>query len=92
VDVRFINNVEVTVTGEISTDELTVYLTKLQEKNKLKIIKADVVVDGEYIDVNYQTESVPFHRIRRITGYLVGSTARWGDAKRAELKDRVLHS
>ena len=86
-----INGVEVTLTGQIGEEELTVYLTKLQSKQKLKIVKADVIVDGEYIDVNFKTEPVPFERIRRITGYLVGTTARWGDGKRAELKDRVLH-
>ena len=30
--------------------------------------------------------------IQRITGYLVGTTARWNSAKYAELKDRVTHS
>lgn len=29
--------------------------------------------------------------IQRITGYLVGTTARWNSAKLAELKDRVVH-
>ena len=33
-----------------------------------------------------------FERIRRITGYLVGSLNRWNDAKRAEERDRVKHS
>jgi ribonucleoside-triphosphate reductase len=32
-----------------------------------------------------------FERIRRITGYLVGTTDRWNNAKRAEEKDRVKH-
>jgi len=32
-----------------------------------------------------------FERIRRITGYLVGTTDRWNDAKRSEEKDRVKH-
>ena len=36
-------------------------------------------------------KSKPFERLRRITGYLVGSTDRWNDAKSAELNDRVLH-
>ncbi|MDR0918732.1 MAG: hypothetical protein LBM93_05715 [Oscillospiraceae bacterium] len=36
-------------------------------------------------------EKVPFQRIRRITGYLVGDTSRWGDGKRAELSERVTH-
>lgn len=33
-----------------------------------------------------------FERIRRITGYLVGTTDRWNNAKRAEERDRVKHS
>lgn len=31
-------------------------------------------------------------RIRRITGYLVGTVDRWNNAKQAELRDRVKHS
>ena len=36
-------------------------------------------------------EGVGFERIRRITGYLVGSLDRFNNAKRAEEKDRVRH-
>ena len=36
--------------------------------------------------------SQPFERIRRITGYLVGTLDRFNDAKRAEEHDRVKHS
>ena len=36
-------------------------------------------------------ESVPVERIRRITGYLVGTLDRFNDAKRAEVRDRVKH-
>ncbi|HCT63827.1 MAG TPA: anaerobic ribonucleoside triphosphate reductase [Lachnospiraceae bacterium] len=35
---------------------------------------------------------VGFQRIRRITGYLVGTIERFNDAKRAEVNDRVKHS
>ena len=35
---------------------------------------------------------VKFDRIRRITGYLVGTTDRFINAKRAEERDRVKHS
>lgn len=34
---------------------------------------------------------VKFERLRRITGYLVGDTNRWNNAKFAELNDRVKH-
>ena len=36
-------------------------------------------------------KDVPFERIRRITGYLVGTMDKWNDAKRAEERDRVKH-
>ena len=36
-------------------------------------------------------EGVGFERIRRITGYLVGTLARFNNAKRAEEHDRVKH-
>lgn len=38
------------------------------------------------------SENVSFERIRRITGYLVGTTDRWNNAKKAELDDRVKHT
>lgn len=37
-------------------------------------------------------EGRDFERIRRITGYLVGTIDRWNNAKRAEEKDRVKHT
>ena len=36
-------------------------------------------------------EGVGFERIRRITGYLVGTVDRFNDGKRAEEHDRVKH-
>ncbi len=37
-------------------------------------------------------EGIRFERIRRITGYLVGTMEKWNDAKKAEEHDRVKHS
>lgn len=37
-------------------------------------------------------EGVGFERIRRITGYLVGTVERFNNGKRAEEHDRVKHS
>ena len=36
-------------------------------------------------------DGVGFDRIRRITGYLVGTVDRFNNAKRSEEKDRVKH-
>ncbi|MBQ7922741.1 MAG: anaerobic ribonucleoside triphosphate reductase [Clostridia bacterium] len=39
-----------------------------------------------------ETAEKPFERIRRITGYLVGTLDHFNDAKRAEERDRVKHA
>ena len=36
-------------------------------------------------------EGIKFDRIRRITGYLVGTLDRFNNAKKAEVQDRVKH-
>lgn len=36
-------------------------------------------------------KGIKFERIRRITGYLVGTLDRFNNAKRQEVKDRVTH-
>lgn len=43
------------------------------------------IVDGKV------GEGVRIERIRRITGYLVGTVDRFNNAKRAEVSDRVKH-
>ena len=40
---------------------------------------------------NEDESSVKFEKIRRITGYLVGTVDRFNNAKRAEVRDRVKH-
>ena len=42
-------------------------------------------------EMNLYGEGVNFERIRRITGYLVGTVDRFNNAKRAEEHDRVKH-
>lgn len=37
-------------------------------------------------------DGIKFDRLRRITGYLVGSLDRWNNGKLAEEQDRVKHS
>jgi hypothetical protein len=47
--------------------------------------------DPAYILVQ-ATERKPFERIRRITGYLVGTLDRFNDGKRSEERDRCKHA
>ena len=80
------------VTGNcISEKEEQAYVNYLEKKHNRKLKQLDIHIDGEYVDLNYKFEEVPFERIRRITGYLVGDMGHCNDAKTAEEKDRVKH-
>ena len=46
----------------------------------------------EYFEAHSQYFGNKFERLRRITGYLVGTLDRWNDGKKAEEKARVKHS
>ena len=46
----------------------------------------------EYYEKNNKYFGEKFERLRRITGYLVGTLDRWNDGKKAEEKVRVKHS
>lgn len=37
-------------------------------------------------------QGIPFERVRRITGYLVGDLSRFNNGKAAEVRDRVKHT
>ncbi len=79
--------------GELSQAEIDAYIERANKLYPGKVVESiDVAVDGEYVDVDYNFADVPFQRIRRITGYLVGTVDRFNNAKRAEVGDRVKHS
>lgn len=79
--------------GAMSQEEKKIYADYLKEKYPERIITAvDLKIDGDYVEMSYEYNVVPFERIRRITGYLTGTVDRWNDAKQAELADRVKHS
>ena len=81
------------VGGELTSAEKEAYVSRAREHYPDKIISGiDIVLDGEYADMTYHWKTVPFERIRRITGYLVGTLERFNDGKRAEEADRVKHS
>lgn len=46
----------------------------------------------QYYDDHKQYFGEKFERLRRITGYLVGTLERWNDGKKAEEAQRVKHS
>ena len=63
----------VTITGNAPQREQRAYVDYLEKKYNRKLKALDINIDGDYADLNYEFEQVPFERIRRITGYLVGT-------------------
>lgn len=77
--------------GVLAPEEKEAYLARAVELYGHEPDSIDVNIDGEFVDLAYHYKTQPFHRIRRITGYLVGTLDRFNDAKRAEERDRVKH-
>ncbi len=86
--------IQVNVTnGTLPQGEIDYYVEQAQQKYPDKVLNAvDLEVDGEYVNAAYHFRTQPFERIRRITGYLVGTLDRFNDAKRHEEAERVKHS
>ncbi|MBQ7704498.1 MAG: hypothetical protein IJT73_03590 [Selenomonadaceae bacterium] len=76
-----------------TTKEAAAYVdyVKARITTPLKSIDVKLCNDGK-VDVSYNAEGAKFERIRRITGYLVGTLERWNDGKQAEEKERVKHT
>ena len=76
-------------TEELSLDEALAYINRGRALRGVKTIF--VVPDGDEVMIEYCYGHRNFERIRRITGYLVGTLDRFNDGKRAEVSDRVKH-
>ena len=84
-----------------SLDELKAYVTRARDlvteregtdvADNISSVNVTLCDDG-CVDLSYVAKCQKFERIRRITGYLVGTVDRWNDAKQAEEKDRVKHN
>ena len=77
--------------GQLPQEEIDAYIQRAQQKFGMIPQGIDIKVDGEFVELSYDFGNQPFHRIRRITGYLVGTLDRFNNAKRAEERDRVKH-
>ena len=89
-----IDGIDITIKNVpgITEEEILRYIKFLRKRLKepLRSLTISMTEDGR-ISLDYTTEGQKFERIRRITGYLVGTIDRWNNAKRAEESERVKH-
>lgn len=77
----------------ITPGELESYLErgrKQEPDRQLAWLKLDI--EGDEVAIHYGYAPEKFERIRRITGYLVGTLDRFNDAKQSEESERVKHA
>lgn len=89
-----VNDIEVTVKGiaDISEQEIQNYINRIEEEEKASVESLIIsALDDGKVELDYNLHPQKFERIRRITGYLVGTVDRWNDAKKAEEEERVKH-
>ena len=89
---------------KISDDEIRSALKSLDNYENLHVSRlvelgtqliaknGDETAAQRYFDEHDQYFGEKFERLRRITGYLVGTLDRWNDGKKAEEAARVKHS
>lgn len=75
----------------ISREEQEAYQQRAVERYGRDVEGLDIEVCGDEVKLTYHLKDRPFERVRRITGYLVGTLDKWNNAKRAEERVRVKH-
>lgn len=78
--------------GTLDQNEINAYIERATQKYGMEPQHIDINVCGDEVELDYDFGGKPFQRIRRITGYLVGTLDRFNNAKRCEEHDRVKHS
>jgi hypothetical protein len=77
--------------GTLPQEEINAYIARARENFGMEPEAIHITVDGDDVELRYDLPQQPFQRIRRITGYLVGTLDRFNNGKRAEERERIKH-
>ena len=90
-----IDGVDVTVENipDITKEEIRQYIAYVHSETKKPVTRLRIEAKAPNdVVLHWNIDNQPFERIRRITGYLVGTIDRWNNAKRSEERERVKHA
>lgn len=86
-------NMEIYNPDNLPEEFINAEIAQVEKEKNRKVRRAEFYrQDDDTAREVFHWQPVGFQRIRRITGYLVGTLDRFNDAKRAEEHDRVHHS
>lgn len=96
-DGDIVDGIQIHIHGidDLTKEEVRSYFQSAKQEIPKNARLVDLTIssakDAKDVQIDYTFKAPKFERIRRITGYLVGTIDRWNNAKRAEEKDRVKH-
>lgn len=86
------NNILVNSNESLNEENIEAYIAEVKKNYEGKMIEnISLEFNGDEVDVKTTFSPEKFEKIRRITGYLVGTVDRFNDGKKAEEHDRVKH-
>lgn len=88
----YVNGVLVNDLAVCSQDEIKRYIDYVQSQTGGAVAEITINPHGDGVRIDYALLERKFERIRRITGYLVGTIDRWNNAKKSEERERVKHA
>lgn len=88
-----LTNIEIINPNNLSDEFIREEIADVEQKTGRTVTKVEITDNGDgFCTQRFWFSKVPFHRIRRITGYLVGDLNRFNDAKAQEVRDRLKHT
>lgn len=87
------DHIEIINKDGLSAEYIMQEIRDVEKAKKRRVVKAEFLDNGDGTSTQrFWFQKKDFERIRRITGYLVGTLDRFNDAKRHEVQDRVKHN
>ena len=88
-----LDGIDIKSNEPLQEKEARAYIQYIRKNNPNREIQSvELAFEGEDVNLGYHLMPEGFEKIRRITGYLVGTVDRFNNGKRAEEKDRVKHA
>ena len=88
------NGVIIESNFDLTNEEAQAYIEYAEKKNHGKKVEKLVIelMNDDDVRMECHLKPIQFEKVRRITGYLVGTVDRFNNGKKAEERDRVKHN